>query len=180
MIAAGVESRVYPKNMTVFGAGAHEAAHIVEDWLIEKFRSIHTEYRPIPRRLVREAYQNARSAVEGKGKSLEALTKEIADYANKNPSECLASGVSDYMTNGTDAKILSRMIWQRIKEELIKVLAPGTLKMAKFTIEEREKYGVFDEDGWLIGVKEDAPAEFKEAWSADRKLEAEMWEQGID
>ena len=179
-ILTGVETGFYPKNMTALGVGAHEAGHITEDWLIKKFHSVHTEYRPIPRRLVREAYQKAQLTAEGKGKSLEVLAKEIANYANENPSECLASAVSDYMTNGAGAKILSRMIWQRLKEELVKMLAPGVLKMVEFTVEEREKYGVFDEDGWLIGIKEDAPAEFKEAWEQDKKIEAELWERGID
>ena len=59
------------------------------------------------------------------------------------------------------------------------MLAPRVLKMTKFTVEECKKYGVFDEDGWLIGVKEDTPANFKEAWSEDQKLYAEAEKKGI-
>ena len=178
-IAAGVKSKFYPKNMTAFGAGAHEATHIVEDWLIAKYRSVHTEYRPIPRRLVREAYRDAQLAAEGKGKSLETLKKEIAIYALENDSECLASGAADYMTNGADSNILSRMIWQRIKEELVKMLAPGKSKFWQYPAEYIMEYCLF-EDGCIAGIKDEAPNDFKKAYEEHKKLEKEMWEQGID
>lgn len=179
-IAAGVASRLYPKNMTAVGAGAHEAAHIVEDWLIRKFKSVHTEYRPVPRRLIREAYQNAILTPEGKGKSLKRLIEEIASYTTENPSECLATAVSDYITNGENSSVISRKIWARLKEELTKMLLPDEVKMAKFSIEERDKYGVFDEDGFMISVKDNAPAEFKEAYEWDKKRAEERWAKGMD
>ena len=59
------------------------------------------------------------------------------------------------------------------------MMLPGEMKMVKFSIEEREKYGIFDAEGWLVGVKESAPAEFKEAYEHDEKKEKEAWEQGI-
>ena len=179
-IAAGVKSRLYPKNMTVVGAGAHEAGHIVEDWLIKKFRSVHTTYRPVPRRLIQEAYQNVILTSEGKSKSLKKLTEEISDYALENPSECLATAISDYITNGKDASVISRAIWVRLKEELTKMMLPGEMKLAKFSVEEREEYGVFDEYGFMIGIKEDAPADFKEAYECDKKRAEERWAKGID
>ena len=180
VIAEGVKKGYYPQNMTAIGVGAHEAGHIVEDWLIKKFNSVHTEYRSTPRRLIHEAYQNAILTPEGKGKSLDELKKAIAKYALKNPSECLASAVSDYIINTENASILSRMIWRRLKEEITKMLLPGEMKLAEFSIEERTKYGLFDEDGWLVGVKDDAPKKFKEAYEWDKKRDEEQWAKGID
>ena len=179
-IVEGAKKGYYPKNMTAIGVGAHEAGHIVEDWLIKKFNSVHTEYRPTPRRLIHEAYQNAILTPDGKGKSLDALKKDVAKYALENPSECLASAVSDYIINAENAAILSRMIWQRLKDEITKMLLPGEMKLAEFSIEEREKYGLFDEDGWLVGVKDDAPSKFKEAYEQDKKRDEERWTKGID
>ena len=148
--------------------------------MIKKFRSVHTEYRPVPRRLTYEAYQNAIVNPEGKGKSFKKLQEEIAIYATHNPSECLSSAISDYVTNANNAAILSTTIWQRLKEELSKMLLPNEVKLAKFSIEEYEKYGVFDNEGWIVGVKENAPDEFKEAYEWDKKKNEDRWKLGID
>ena len=60
------------------------------------------------------------------------------------------------------------------------MLLPNEVKLAKFSIEEHEKYGVFDNEGWLVGVKENAPDEFKEAYEWDEKKNEERWKLGID
>ena len=53
-------------------------------------------------------------------------------------------------------------------------------KLTGYTSMEIMKYGIFDDDGVLIGVKEDAPADFKEAYEVDKKL-CKKWEaQGLD
>ena len=55
----------------------------------------------------------------GKGKSIYRLKREISIYAtDPKISECLADGVTDYLTNKSNAAVLSREIWQRLKEEL--------------------------------------------------------------
>ena len=55
------------------------------------------------------------------------------------------------------------------------LVTPEQVKLSAFSIEEFERYGLFDEDGCIIGVKEDAPPKFKEAYEYDKKKEAE-WE----
>ena len=177
-IVEGAKKGYYPKNMTAIGVGAHEAGHIVEDWLIKKFRSIHTEYRPIPRRLTHEAYQNAILTTEGKGKSLEKLKAEITNYALENYSECLASAVSDYIINAENAAVLSRAIWHRLKEELNKMLLASDTKLWQYPVDDIMKYCIF-ENGDIVGVKDDAPAEFKEAYDWEKKKDKERWAAGI-
>lgn len=60
------------------------------------------------------------------------------------------------------------------------MFAPGALKLADFSLEEIEKYAILDDMGCIIGVKEDAPPDFKEAYEAAQKLFA-LWESlGID
>ena len=52
-------------------------------------------------------------------------------------------------------------------------------ELAKYSTEEFEKYGLFDEYGSIIGVKEDAPADFKAAYEHDKKMYDEAQERGI-
>ena len=52
-------------------------------------------------------------------------------------------------------------------------------ELAKYTTEEFEKYGLFDDMCDIIGVKEDAPADFKAAYEHDKKLYEEAEERGI-
>ena len=183
-IAAGVKSGFYPANMTPFGAGAHEAVHIVEDWLIEKYNEHKdTKLRIVPTKIIQRAYmramKNFRTVEEFK--SLDVLRAEICGHALKyNTSECLADGGSDYMTNKQNSALLSRMIWEVLKGELIKMVAFGKLKIDKYPIEEFKKYGLFDDMYEIIGVKEDAPTEFKEAYEEYRAHCEKMEELGID
>lgn len=60
------------------------------------------------------------------------------------------------------------------------MLAPDDVKLKGYSVEEYEKYCVFDEDGFICGVKEDAPDEFKEAYEHDKKLQDERDALGID
>ena len=59
------------------------------------------------------------------------------------------------------------------------MMAADKSKMAKFSVEEVFSYGIFDEDGSLVGAKDDAPAEFKEAFEADKKMYDDALAQGI-
>ena len=119
-LAAGVRSGFYPKNMTIFGAGAHEAGHIVEDWLLAKYGVDNVSSRIVPQKVVLEAYMEVmrRLARAGEFKSLQQLKIEIAGYAIKNDSECMALGISDYETNEISSANLSIEIWRRLKKEL--------------------------------------------------------------
>ena len=121
VIVAGVENGFYPKNMTISGAGAHEMGHIIEDWLIDKCggSAQDVKSRAFPEKWILEAYAKAIQTFQKKEfRTLEQLKEEIGKYAIKNPSECLATALSDYFMNGEQAALLSRTIWQRLKEEL--------------------------------------------------------------
>ncbi|MBR0261028.1 MAG: hypothetical protein IJQ85_04450 [Selenomonadaceae bacterium] len=60
------------------------------------------------------------------------------------------------------------------------MMAYSESELAKISMEDFWKYAIFDEWGIIIGVKEDAPAEFKEAYEHDKKIEEEAWAKGID
>ena len=105
------------------------------------------------------------------------IIRDAEDRAFRAPT----GAISDYLTNGEQAALLSREIWRVLKEELAKMTwAPGTFELEKFTFEEFERYGLFDDLGELIGVKDDAPPEFKEAYEHDKKKRAEFEALGID
>ena len=59
------------------------------------------------------------------------------------------------------------------------MIAFSESKLAKYTNEECERYGVFDDLGFIIGVKDDAPADFKEAYEADKKMYDDALARGI-
>ena len=181
-IESGVESGFYPKNMTAVGVGAHEAGHIVEDWLRKKYaENTETKLRILPRKLIRKAYQKAILTLEGKGKSIQQMKSEISNHAmKKSLSECLSDAVCDYMTNNVQAALLSREIWEVLKGEIDKMYLFSEMRLAKYKKEEILNYGVFDKMGCLVGVKEDAPPEFKEAYEHDKKMDEEWEALGID
>lgn len=60
------------------------------------------------------------------------------------------------------------------------MLLPGQTKLSAFSIEEYERYGLLDDVGCIVGVKDDAPAEFKEAYEADKKFYQKMEAEGLD
>ena len=180
IISAGVASDYYPKNMTVAGVGAHEAGHIVEDWLRGKqIEATDFSFRVLPRKLIREAYQKA--TLNTVGKSIEQMKAEISIHALKeNLSECLADAICDYVINGTQAALLSQELWRILKKGITKMHAFNETRLAEYTQEELLTYGLFDDLGCLVGVKENAPVEFKLAYEAD-KQKAKEWETlGID
>ena len=60
------------------------------------------------------------------------------------------------------------------------MMAFSESELARYSFKEIMRYGIFDEYGVLKGVKEEAPAEFKAAYEADKKFR-EKWEAaGID
>ena len=59
------------------------------------------------------------------------------------------------------------------------MLAISDVELKGYTVDDYEKYCLFDEDGFIAGVKEDAPADFKAAYEHDKKLYEEAEERGI-
>ena len=60
------------------------------------------------------------------------------------------------------------------------MMAFSESKLARYTSIEIMKYGIFDDEGVLIGVKEDAPEDFKKACETDKKF-CNKWEaMGVD
>ena len=53
-------------------------------------------------------------------------------------------------------------------------------RLAKYADVDILKYFIFDECGDLIGVKDDAPPDIKEAYEADKKISDEWATLGID
>ena len=58
--------------------------------------------------------------------------------------------------------------------------AYGESKFWQYPSEERERYCIYSEHGYIIGVKEEAPEEFKEAYAAEEERERKWAELGID
>lgn len=122
-IKAGVKTGYYPPKTGLKGIGAHEAGHIIEDWLMAQYGIKDVGSRTMARKITCDAYKRAVKTPEGKGKSVSRLKIGISNYANEGSlSECLAEALSDYITNGKDAAVLSREIWQVLKEESEKCL----------------------------------------------------------
>ena len=169
-LAQEFESGYYIKNMNAFGAGAHEAGHLIERWLEE-------EYGIAAREVVLAAYGEV---VRSSGfKPLNFFMREVSKHSfDKGFNECLADAVADYLVNGENAARLSKSIWRILKGET-KMVAYSELQMVKFRDEEIKKHGVFDNWGFLIGIKEDAPEELKEAWLADKKMYDDAAKKGI-
>lgn len=163
------ETGYYIKNMSTFGAGAHEAGHLIEKWLKDTQNISAQE-------VIWTAYG---AAVRANGfKPLEAFKKEISSYSCKNAGECLAEAVADCVVNGHKSATLSKFIWQVLKGEL-KMVAYDEMEMSKFSFEEIEKYARYDNFGCLIGMSDDAPEELKTAYEADEKKIADLAAKGI-
>lgn len=124
-LANGVKSGFYIKNANPLSAWAHEAGHIIEDWLIDKYDGNVLDAQEIKRReqarrIVQRAFSIAKEIPEGTGKTISQLKVEISLNANDiKISECLASAVADYVTNEQNSALLSQCIWRVLKKELI-------------------------------------------------------------
>ena len=110
----------HPKNTGIFETGSHEMGHIIEDWLAFKYAGTFDDLsnRIFARKIIQEAFSRAKSTQEGKGKNIIQMKQEISQYADKTLSECLSEAISDYIANGENASILSKEIWECLKEEL--------------------------------------------------------------
>ena len=182
VLSNGVKNGYYHKNINPVSVGAHEMAHIIEKWLNEKHGGNLQDLkdRIWTERVIVAAYGESLREL-GEFKTLNQLRKEICKHSfEENFSECLSDAVSDYITNNKLAALLSQKILEELKKELSKMKSFSESKLALFSVEEFEKYSIFDERGLAIGVKDNAPAEFKAAFEADKKLREKWEELGID
>ena len=164
------ESGYYIKNLIAFGAEAYEAGSLVGKWYEGK-------YGISAQKIILAAYGEI---VRSNGfKPLKVLMKEVSPHAFQNSySECLADAVADFFVNGEEAAYLSKVLWRILKEET-KMVAYSELKMVKFSDKEVETYGLFDNWGVLIGVRDDAPADFKKAYEHDKKMYEDAQKRGL-
>lgn len=58
--------------------------------------------------------------------------------------------------------------------------AYGEAKLDKYRLDDIWEYLIFDEDGILAGIKDDAPQDLKEAYEENKKIQAEWAAEGID
>lgn len=106
---------------------AHETGHLLERALIYKnLPKGQPSYYPgmmwrkctEAKRIISQACKDVKATPTGKGRKVNELINEVSRYAAKNRSECLAECVSDYYSNGNNAKPLSKAVWNLLKKEL--------------------------------------------------------------
>lgn len=105
------------KNETLASHGSHETGHILEIALIRKNNAGPFAWSncTCAKEVVSEACKTAKKMT---GKKYGELKGEISAYAKADASECMAEAVSDYLTNGENASLLSKEIWKILKKEL--------------------------------------------------------------
>ena len=112
------------KGNNVISTVSHEAGHILEKALIDKntggdiMGKIAWRDCTYAKAVASDACKAAKKTPEGKGKRNRELIGDISGYAKTNSSETVAEAVADYIINGENASILSRMIWEILKKEL--------------------------------------------------------------
>lgn len=70
------------------------------------------------KKIISEACKRAKKTLDGKGIKNHELKLNISMYARENDSECLAEGLADYYANGEKSQILSKKIYEILKELL--------------------------------------------------------------
>lgn len=124
-----VKANFHPVGTTAKHITSHEAGHILERALIDKFENgegVIGERSKIQAwnrhtysgGVISEATKNAKKTAGGKGKRKNQLIAEVSGYANKNRAETLAECVADYAANGDKAKPLSIEVHKILKREL--------------------------------------------------------------
>ncbi len=123
-VFASQSTGFHPKGNNVISTGSHEAGHILEKALIDKntggdiMGKIAWRDCTYAKAVVSDACKAAKKTPAGKGKRNRELIGDISGYAKTNSSETVAEAVADYIINGENASILSRMIWEILKKEL--------------------------------------------------------------
>lgn len=129
--AASEAKGFHPAGSTGDHVATHEAGHILERALIDKYVlsqgngfNIQLQAADAWRKstyagkIVSEACRMAKKTPGGKGLKNDALIRSVSGYATRNRSETLAECVADYVANGQNAKPLSVAVWQVLKREL--------------------------------------------------------------
>ena len=97
--------------------GMHEASHMVEWDLIDKFGYIDREFawnNCVAAEKVVKAFID--TLMQQTGRKAADLIREINQNATLSYSECLADAITDYLLNGKEATPLSRQIYHNVKD----------------------------------------------------------------
>lgn len=121
----------HPGGSTADHIAVHEAGHILERALIDKYvmsqgngLSIRVQgiqawnKHTYASKVITEAVRIAKKTPTGKGLKTADLIRSVSKYATTNRSETMAECVADYAANGSSAKPLSIAVWQVLKKEL--------------------------------------------------------------
>lgn len=109
------ESGFWIKNSSPQTLGVHEAAHGVENLLINLNSEYSYDFEKVlawsncteASRIVTQACKNIKKTAYGKGKKKWELLEGISKYASKNASETMAEAFADVYANGKNANPLS-------------------------------------------------------------------------
>lgn len=126
-----LRSGFHPAGTTKYDIASHEAGHVLESALIQKYvYQTHSGYAArlqssydwnkctYASKVVSEACRDVKRIPAGKGMKNADIIRNVSGYAIKNRSETLAECVADYSANGTRAKPLSVAVWNILKREL--------------------------------------------------------------
>ena len=118
----------HPKGSTYKQVPEHEFGHILELALIQKDIKAGNIQSwtaggawgacTYASKVIHEAAFNIKKTAYGKGRSVDSLVRSVSHYATANRSEALAECVADYCANGSNAKTLSKEVWNILKREL--------------------------------------------------------------
>lgn len=127
---ASVESGFHPKGTKAVHITSHEAGHILEKALIDKYVSdprggIYDRAKKADawnkstytKKVISEACKAVKNTSEGKDKKNIDLIAGVSKYAKINRSETLAECVADYTANREKASLLSIQVWKILKKE---------------------------------------------------------------
>ncbi|MBR0340718.1 MAG: hypothetical protein IJH64_00430 [Oscillospiraceae bacterium] len=126
-----LRNEFHPKGTTSAHITSHEAGHVLEKALIDKY-VIHPMGGAWERqakvnawnkhwqaqKVLSEAVKAVKKTPYGKGKKQADLFKAVSKYASTNRSETLAECVADYTANRGNANPLSIQVWNILKREL--------------------------------------------------------------
>lgn len=121
-LAAHRPTWFHPKGNSPLGSAAHEAGHLLERALIDKYKGTVSDWTGCKygTKIVDKAISSMQRADPAQAKFTKSqLRGTISGYAQTDDSECLAEAVCDYILNGENAALLSQEIWEILKKELV-------------------------------------------------------------
>lgn len=109
----------YTVDSTAYGAGTHEAGHLISNYLMRKHNSSLSSLQQAKLRSSgkwdREILKQAKKL---NGGNLSAISKYGSNSKGKAASEVVAEGVSEYMKKGKSASASSKAIVKALKSYL--------------------------------------------------------------